>query len=230
MLPLRDDIPSSRFPVVTTGIIAANVLVFLYEARLGPHLQDLMLDYAVVPARYTHPEIAHYFSWAQQIFSFFSSMFMHGGWVHLLGNMWVLWIFGDNVEDRLGRERYLGLYLASGIAAALLHILTNPNSEVPTVGASGAIAGVMGSYFRFYPYARVETIIPPFIFSIFRLPALVFLGWWFILQFLNGAMSLGAPGQPAGIAWWAHVGGFLFGFVMCLFARPAPRPPRYVDV
>ena len=230
MLPLRDDIPSSKFPVVTTGIIIANVLVFLYEMRLGSHLQDFMLDYAVVPARYTHPEIAHYVSWAQQIFSFFSSMFMHGGWLHLIGNMWVLWIFGDNVEDRLGRERYVGLYLASGIAAAVLHIFTNPNSEVPTVGASGAIAGVMGSYFRFYPYARVETLIPPFIFSIFRLPAVVFLGWWFILQFLNGAMSLGARGQVAGIAWWAHVGGFLFGFVICLFARPVPRPPpRYID-
>jgi membrane associated rhomboid family serine protease len=231
MLPLRDDIPSSRFPVVTTGIIVANVLVFLYEARLGPHLEELMINYAVIPARYTHPEIAQEFTWAQQIFSFFSSMFLHGGWLHLLGNMWVLWIFGDNVEDRLGRSRYLGLYLASGVAAALLHIFTNASSQVPTVGASGAIAGVMGSYFRFYPHARVETIIPPFIFSIFRLPAIVFLGWWFLLQFLNGAMSLGARGQTAGIAWWAHVGGFLFGFVICLFAKPAPKPPpRYIDV
>src|ERR1041385_5917318 len=102
MLPLRDDIPSSRFPIVTTGIIVANVLVFLQEARLGPHLEDLMLNYAIIPARYTAPEVGHYFTWAQQIFSFFSSMFLHGGWVHLLGNMWVLWIFGDNVEDRLG--------------------------------------------------------------------------------------------------------------------------------
>jgi len=121
--------------------------------------------------------------------------------------------------------------LASGVAAAMLHIFTNPNSQVPTVGASGAIAGVMGSYFRFYPYARVETLIPPFIFSVFRLPAVVFLGGWFLLQFLNGAMSLGARGQAAGIAWWAHVGGFLFGWVTCLFAKAPPRPPpKYIDV
>jgi membrane associated rhomboid family serine protease len=231
MLPLRDDIPSSKFPIVTTGIIVANVLVFLQQLRLGPQVEEFMINYAVIPVRYTHAEIAREFTWAQQIFSLFSSMFLHGGWLHLLGNMWVLWIFGDNVEDRLGRSRYLGFYLASGVAAAILHIFTNANSQMPTVGASGAIAGVMGAYFRFYPHARVETIIPPFIFSVFRLPAVVFLGGWFLLQFLNGAMSLGARGQSAGIAWWAHVGGFLFGFVTCLFAKPAPKlPPRYIDV
>jgi membrane associated rhomboid family serine protease len=139
--------------------------------------------------------------------------------------MWCLWIFGDNVEDRLGRTRYLVLYLASGVAAAVLHIFTNAGSEVPTIGASGAIAGIMGAYFRFYPFARVETIIPPFIFAVFRLPAIVFLGGWFLLQFLNGAMSLGGQGQATGIAWWAHVGGFLFGFVICLPAKREPAPP-----
>ena len=233
MFPLRDDIPSSRFPVVTVGIIVANVLVFLQEVQAGRHLQELFLNYAVIPVRYTQPEVAQYFTWAQQVFSFFSSMFLHGGWIHLLGNMWVLWIFGDNVEDRLGRTRYVMLYLASGVAAAVLHIFTNPNSEMPTVGASGAIAGIMGSYFRFYPQARVETIIPPFIFTVFRLPAIVFLGGWFLLQFFNGAMSLGARGQAGGVAWWAHVGGFMFGFVTCLFAQKEPRapvPPRYIDV
>src|SRR5436853_5385678 len=176
MLPLRDDIPSSRFPAVTLGIIVVNALVFLRELKLGPGLEDMLVDFAVVPARYTDADVARHFTFAQQVFSFFSSMFLHGGWVHLLGNMWVLWIFGDNVEDRLGRTRYVMLYLASGLAAGVLHIFTNPNSEMPTVGASGAIAGVMGSYFRFYPHARVETIIPPFIFAIIRLPALVFLG------------------------------------------------------
>ena len=232
MLPLRDDIPASRFPTVTVGIIVVNVLIFLQEARMGPDLEEMLITYAVVPARYTSPELAQHFTWAQQIFSFFSSMFLHGGWIHLLGNVWTLWIFGDNVEDRLGRTRYLMLYLASGIAAAILHIFTNPGSVVPTIGASGAIAGVMGAYFRFYPHARVETIIPPFIFWVFRLPAVVFLGWWFILQFLNGAMSLGARGQAAGVAWWAHVGGFLFGFVICLYAKKATEPRRttYIDV
>src|SRR5438445_3790459 len=226
MLPLRDDIPSSRFPAATLGIIALNVLVFLRELRLGPHLERMLLDYAVVPVRYTHPDVARLFTAPEQIFSFFSSMFLHGGWIHLLGNMWTLWIFGDNVEDRLGRSRFIALYLASGIAAALLHIYTNAGSVVPTIGASGAIAGIMGAYFRFFPFARVETLVPPFFFGpTFVLPAVVFLGWWFVLQFFNGALSLAAKGPGfGGVAWWAHVGGFLFGFAMCLLAqRTSPR-------
>src|SRR5260370_15295750 len=175
MMPLRDDIPSSRFPAVTLGLIAANTLVFLHELKLGPRLQDMLLDYAVIPARYTDPDVARFFSLPQQVFAIFSSMFLHGGWIHLLGNMWTLWIFGDNVEDRLCRVRYLALYLASGSAAALLLIYTNAGSLVPTVGASGAIAEVMGAYFRFYPFARVETLVPPFFFGpTFVLPAGVF--------------------------------------------------------
>src|SRR5215208_2964329 len=177
MLPLRDDIPSSRFPSATVFIIVLNVLVFLYELQLGPRLERLMLTFAVIPARYTQREIAELFTWSQQVSAFFSSMFLHGGWIHLLGNMWTLWIFGDNVEDRLGRVRYVALYLASGLAAAFLHIITSPGSVIPTVGASGAIAGVMGAYFRFYPHARVQTIIPPLFFGpVFVLPAVVFLG------------------------------------------------------
>src|SRR5207248_5539416 len=132
-----------------------NVLVFLQEVQAGRHLQELFLNYAVIPVRYTQPEVAQYFTWAQQVFSFFSSMFLHGGWIHLLGNMWVLWIFGDNVEDRLGRTRYLMLDLASGLAAAFLHIYTNVGSIDPTIGASGVVAGVCGAYVRFFPFARV---------------------------------------------------------------------------
>jgi len=232
MLPLRDDIPSSRFPAVTLAIIAANLLVFLHELKLGPQLEDMLVQFAVIPARYTQPEVAEQFTASQQLFAFFSSMFLHGGWVHLIGNMWTLWIFGDNVEDRLGRVRYLALYLASGVAAALMHIYTNAGSLVPTIGASGAIAGVMGAYFRFYPFARVETIIPPFFFGpTLVLPAVVFLGWWFFLQFFNGAISLGARGQGfSGIAWWAHVGGFLFGFTICLFARRTPNRRYDLDL
>ncbi len=226
MLPLRDDIPSSRFPGATVALIVINVVVFLRELKLGPGLEDMMIQFAVIPARYTKPEVAELFTLSQQIFSFFSSMFLHGGWIHLLGNMWTLWIFGDNVEDRLGRSRFVMLYLASGIAAALLHIYTNAGSPVPTIGASGAIAGIMGAYFRFYPSARVETVIPPFFFGpVFVLPAVLFLGWWFLLQFFNGALSLGARGEGfSGIAWWAHVGGFLFGFGVCLLARRTPVP------
>jgi len=233
MIPIRDDIPSSRFPAITLGIIVVNFLVFLRELKLGNHLEDFLLSYAVIPARYTVPDMAAGFTWPQQIFSFFTSMFLHGGWLHLIGNMWTLWIFGDNVEDRLGRARYLALYLAGGVAAALMHIFINSQSIVPTIGASGAIAAVMGAYFRFYPYARVETLIPPLVFGpIFRFPAVVFLGWWFLLQFFNGAMSLSAGKQSfSGIAWWAHVGGFLFGFVICLFASSERRAaPRVIDI
>jgi membrane associated rhomboid family serine protease len=163
---------------------------------------------------------------------FFSSMFLHGGWLHLIGNMWALWIFGDNVEDRLGHLRYFAFYLASGIAAGLLHVLVNPDSMVPTVGASGAIAGVMGAYFRFYPQAKVQTLIPPFFVGpFFELPAVLFLGWWFLLQFCNGSLSLGPRGNFGGVAWWAHVGGFLFGLTACLFVSRRPRvPAHYVEV
>jgi len=204
MLPIRDDIPSSRFPAVTVGIIAVNVLVFLQELKLGSRLDDMLVEFAIIPARYTVPDVARLFSLPQQVFALFSSMFLHGGWLHLLGNMWTLWIFGDNVEDRLGRVRYLGLYLAGGLAAALLHIFTNAGSGVPTIGASGAIAAVMGAYFRFYPHARIQTLVPPFFFGpYFVLPAVLFLGWWFLLQFFNGALSLHASGQGfSGVAWW----------------------------
>src|SRR5207248_2779021 len=135
----------------TLVIIVVNVLVFLHELNMGRRLEETLLGYAIIPARYTVPDVAQYFTLPQQILAFFSSMFLHGGWIHLLGNMWTLWIFGDNVEDRLGRVRFVALYLASGVAAALLHIYTNAGSLVPTIGASGAIAGVMGAYFRFYP-------------------------------------------------------------------------------
>ena len=231
MLPIRDNIPSRRFPAITLALIAANTLVFLWELQLGPRmLERAFVELAIIPVRYSIPEIAESFSLSEQVLPFFSSMFLHGGWLHLIGNMWTLWIFGDNVEDRLGRWKYLLLYLASGVAAALLHIYTNLGSQVPTIGASGAIAGVMGAYFRFYPQARVETVIPPFIFGpYFDLPAVLFLGWWFLLQFFNGALSLGAGANGfGGIAWWAHVGGFVFGLVVCLFAR-RPRAVYYDD-
>ena len=148
MLPLRDDIPSQRYPVVTVSLIALNVAAFLWELGLGPHLQDALLMWGLVPVRYTVGDVAALFSWREQLTPFLSSMFLHGGWTHLLGNVWTLWIFGDNVEDRLGRLRFLVFYLCGGVAAALLHVFTNANSAVPTIGASGAIAAVMGGYRR----------------------------------------------------------------------------------
>lgn len=155
-------------------------------------------------------------------------MFLHGGWIHLVGNMWILWIFGDNVEDRLGRSRYLALYLLSGFAAGLLHIYTNRGSMIPTIGASGAVAGVMGAYFRYFPKARVVTIIPPFFLGpFFELPAVLFLGWWLIMQLFNGALSLSAGAHGlGGIAWWAHVGGFLFAFAFSLVIPQRRRSRR----
>lgn len=217
MLPLRDDIPSRRFPVVTLLLIAANVAAFFWELSLGRRLQDALLFLGIVPVRYTVGEVAHLFSWGEQLLPFLSSMFLHGGWTHLLGNVWILWIFGDNVEDRLGRVRFLMFYLLGGVVAALLHIFTNTDSAVPTIGASGAIAAVMGGYFRLYPHARVEMVIPPFFLGpLFVVPAVVFLGWWFILQFFNGTLSLlSEPSQAGGIAWWAHIGGFVFGALLC---------------
>src|SRR3954468_21753052 len=150
MLPLRDDIPSRTFPGVTIAIIVVNILAFLHEVRLSDNLNDFMLTWSLIPIRYTNHSVAAHFNIVEQVLPFFSSMFLHGGWVHLIGNMWVLWIFGDNVEDRLGHLGYLGFYLLSGLAAALLHVFTNLHSSMPTIGASGAIAGVMGAYFRFY--------------------------------------------------------------------------------
>lgn len=217
MLPLRDNIPSRRYPVVTVTLIAVNVVAFLWEVSLGRRLQDALLLLGIVPVRYTVAEIADLFTWREQLWPFLSSMFLHGGWTHLFGNMWTLWIFGDNVEDRLGHLRFLVFYLCGGVAAALLHIFTNPASPVPTIGASGAIAAVMGGYFRLYPHARVEMVIPPFFLGpYFVVPAVVFLGWWFILQFFNGTLSLlSRPDAFGGIAWWAHIGGFVFGAMLC---------------
>ena len=230
MLPLRDSIRAQRFPWVTLGLILGNALVFLWEVEQGRHLDQALIRLAVVPVRYTHGDVAAMFTPAERIVPFLSSMFLHGGWLHLIGNMWMLWIFGDNVEDRLGRMKYLLLYLVGGIAAALVHIFTNPNSGLPTIGASGAVACVMGAYFRFYPMARVEAVIPPFFFGpTIVLPAVLFLGFWFLLQFFSGTLSLGARASFGGVAWWAHVGGFLFGAVICAGARRRKKPRVFFD-
>ena len=216
MLPLKDDIPSRRFPAMTILLILANVLVFLWELAMAPYLDKLLLDLAIVPVRYTVPRIRELFTLPEQMLPFFSSMFLHGGWTHLIGNMWTLWIFGDNVEDELGRGKYLLLYLAGGFAAALVHIATNATSALPTIGASGAVAAIMGAYFRMHPHANVTMIFPPFFLGpFFVVPAIVFLGWWFILQFFSGTLSLFVqPDRVGGIAWWAHIGGFVFGAIL----------------
>jgi len=213
MLPWRDNVSANSYPVVTVSLIVLNVLAFLFELRQGADAEYFMMDYGIVPIRYSDHDIARHFTMVEQAIPFFTSMFLHGGWIHLLGNMWMLWIFGDNVEDHLGRGRYLALYIVGGLMAGLVHVFTNAGSQLPTIGASGAIAAVMGAYFRFFPHARVDTIIPPFFFII-QLPAILFLGWWFLLQFFNGTLTLlGGRGEFGGVAWWAHIGGFGFGFL-----------------
>ncbi len=211
MIPLRDTIQSRNYPVVNMAIMVATSFLYLVETAQGRRLDHFIFTYGLVPARYSEPEIGAYFTLGQQVLSFFSFMFLHGGFWHLLGNMWSLYIFGDNVEDRLGPLRYLIFYVLCGFASGLSHVIINWHSKVPTIGASGAIAGVMGAYFLLYPKSRIFTLIPIFIFPWFvELPAFVFLGIWFLLQFISAA---GTAGHGSGIAWWAHVGGFVFGMI-----------------
>ncbi len=220
MLPLRDTIPSKSYPVVNYLIIASNVFVYFIQTAQGPALQKFIFIYGLVPMRYSEPQVGQYFSVGQQIFSFFSYMFLHGGLWHLLGNMWSLYIFGDNVEDRLGPFRYLVFYILCGLASGATHLAINWGSRVPTIGASGAIAGVMGAYFLLYPHSKILTFIPIFFIPYFiEVPAFFFLGLWFLMPFLSAA---GSPAHGGGTAWWAHIGGFLFGM---LFLRLFLRSP-----
>lgn len=220
MFPLRDDAPRWTFPWVNSAIIALNVVVFLYEWSL-PHG---FLQHVFIPAFGLTPARVQFFLQGAPmpllalVLPFFSSMFLHGGWLHLLGNMWMLYIFGDNVEDLFGHGRYLLFYLVCGLAAAVTQVAFNWGSTVPMLGASGAIAGVLGAYFIRFPRARVLTLVfLIFFFFLWELPAWIILGYWFLLQFMSGAAWLAASRLTAsggGIAWFAHVGGFLTGVVL----------------
>lgn len=212
MIPLRDTIRSKNYPIVNTSIIAVNIIVFILEVSQGSDLDRFIYIYGLVPVRYSIPHVAAYFTFGQQVFSFLSFMFLHGGFWHLLGNMWSLYIFGDNIEDRLGPLRYLSFYLLCGIASGLAHLVLNLESNVPTIGASGAIAGIMGAYFILYPKSKILTLIPIFFIPYFvEIPAFFFLGIWLFFQLLSAAGSHGGSG---GIAWWAHIGGFIFGILL----------------
>jgi membrane associated rhomboid family serine protease len=214
MIPLRDTIPSRGTPVVTWALIAVNAIVFLCELVVGPEdLERWVYFLGMVPARYSHPDWARGIGFPIDHYaSFVTSMFLHGGWMHLIGNMWTLWIFGDNVEERMGRGRFLAFYLFCGLAAGLTHWLTNIDSTVPTIGASGAIAGVLGAYFVLYPRANIIVLFPVlFVPFFFELPAIVYLALWFLSQVTSGTLSGLGPENVEGIAWWAHVGGFLAG-------------------
>jgi membrane associated rhomboid family serine protease len=211
VIPIRDTNRSDTYPLANYGIIAVTLVAFVIELLQGPRLKEFIYLYGLVPARYADTQIAAHFTTGQQVLPFFTSLLLHGGILHLVGNMWFLYIFGDNVEDRLGHLRYLLFYLICGLAAGASHLVLNWHSNVPTIGASGAIAGVMGAYLILYPRARILTLIPLFFFFPFvEVPAFFFIGIWFLFQFLSAA---GSTGQAGGIAFWAHVGGFVFGIV-----------------
>lgn len=227
MFPFRDRIRAGTVPWVTYLIIVANVAAFAWELSLGRReVQAVFLEYGVIPARIV--DLAgDPFAWGALGPPIVVSMFLHGGWLHLILNMWYLWIFGDNVEDRVGHGRYIVLYLLAGAVGTLAHVWANPASTVPTVGASGAIAGVLGGYLVTYPRTPVLTGIPVFVFiHIVELPAWFLLGMWFALQFLSGAAAISTTQASAGgVAWWAHIGGFVSGMLLMVLLKMG-RPDR----
>ena len=229
MLPIRDDAPRSSTPYVNYFLIALNVAVFLFEMILQPFAQQqFVFQFGFVPARSTSFLLGqHSIGMAAAFLPILTSMFLHANWPHVLGNMWFLYIFGDNVEDHFGHFRYLVMYLLSGIVGSLLHTVFYSGSNQPTVGASGAIAGVMGAYFVLYPRSRVLTLTPFFFFI--WLPAWVMLGYWFVVQFLSGAATAFTASQQTGggIAVWAHVGGFIAGIVLLKLFPSRPRRYQY---
>ncbi len=242
MIPLRDNIPSQRTPLVNYAMIAACAFAFMFQ--LNDPNGTIAESFGMVPLRVTDPDAVAVIN--QQValqtprgvevavvehtlapaaiapwLTIITCMFLHGGWMHFLGNMWFLYIFGDNVEDRLGHVGYALMYLGTGIAAGLSHYVTDPSSPVPTIGASGAIAGVMGAYAWLYPHAKVQAVLPIFVFlQIFVLPAPIFLGIWFALQTFSG-LSASNSAETAGVAWWAHIGGFVAGAAVAMLVRRA---------
>jgi membrane associated rhomboid family serine protease len=232
MFPIRNAVPSRYPPLVTWALITVNCVIFFGEASLGPEELDWLLSqFALIPARYTDADGGLSLATA---LPFVTNMFLHGGWLHLILNMWTLWLFGPTVEDRLGPGRYLLFYLACGVLASVAHVAFNPGSPFPALGASGAIAGVLGCYLRLFPLARVVVMIPILFFPFFfEVPALFFAGFWFLMQLLQGTMDLLAPsaGGGGGVAWWAHVGGFVAGFVLAAPLRLSARRyrPYYPD-
>ncbi len=219
MIPIRDQIPTRRVPFVNYILIAANILVFVLQWLAGANQETLVYQFALIPSAFNDGIGFSDFS------TIFTSMFMHAGLAHLGGNMLYLWIFGDNVEDSMGHSRFLLFYLLGGLIASLAHIFTNPASQIPTVGASGAIAAVLGAYLVLYPNSKVLTIIPlGFFLRMTMVPAAIVLGLWFVLQLFSGVLSMGGP-DVGGVAFWAHIGGFVAGVILAkLFSKK-----RYKD-
>ncbi len=234
MLPLQDSVARRYPPIVVYSLVAVNVLVFFYQISLPPYaLNEFILKYALVPSRYFGGQ--HLFApptGLSDYLPFITNMFLHGGWAHLLFNMWALWIFGPAVEDRTGPWRFLIFYLVCGVAASLAHAMVNADSVVPALGASGAISGVTGCYVRMFPFARLIVMVPVFFYPVFfELPAIVFAFFWFMSQIVPGIISLFIPSQGGGIAWWAHIGGFVAGWILVPFFKHSSRNyrPFYAD-
>jgi membrane associated rhomboid family serine protease len=227
MIPLKDEMPTRGFPVVTAGFILINIIVYMYQVFLDPRSYRIMiLKYGFIPVEYTsmshiYPEIGIPLG-----LTVITSMFLHGGFFHLVGNMLYLWIFGDNIEEYFGKIKFVIFYVVSGLAAVVIFTVTQPSSQVPLIGASGAIAGVLGAYMYLYPSSRVHTLI---FFGFFiqhvRIPAKILLGFWFILQLFYALPGLAIGGGGGGVAWFAHVGGFAFGYLYFKLSRK----PRYIN-
>jgi membrane associated rhomboid family serine protease len=224
-IPLHDHIRRQVTPFFSFALIAASVLVFLFELSLGRNVDGLVFYFGIIPARYTLPHVAVQYTPAGLFVPLFASMFLHGGWLHLLGNMLFLFVFGRSIEDRFGHLKFLFIYLLGGLGGAMLHIILNAGSHVPTIGASGAIAGILGAYFISYPRARITTLVPIlFFFWTIEVPAVVLLGYWFLIQFFTGFQMQAIQSATAGgVAWWAHVGGFVVGLLLALILRPRRR-------
>jgi membrane associated rhomboid family serine protease len=221
MIPIRDAIRSKNFPAVNFLIIGLNIVAFLWELLQVPDLKEVFYLYGMVPLRYSNPDLAVHFTSFQQYLPFLTSMFLHGGFLHIIMNMWFLYIFGDNIEDRLGHIRYLIFYLFCGVAAGLIHLLTNWNSNIPTIGASGAISGVMGAYLFLYPRSKILTLIPIFFFFQFvEIPAFIFLVFWLFVQVFSASLTATNVG---GVAFWAHIGGFVAGLIFIKLFDAIPR-------
>ncbi len=228
MFPLRIAVPTRFPPTVTWALIAANAVVFLIEVSLGPReLAAFLARFALIPALYFLPGASGELTLADYL-PFATNMFLHGGWLHLILNMWTLWLFGPPIEDRLGHGGYLVFYLVCGIVASITHAVFNASSTVPALGASGAIAGVLGCHMRLFPLARLIILVPIlFIPFFFEVPAFVFAGLWFLMQVLQATGEMLMPSAAGGVAWWAHIGGFVAGFVLTPAIRRSRRAYRF---
>ncbi len=224
MIPLRDTIPSRRIAWVTRSFLLLNVAAFALELRQGSGLEAFVYRFGVVPSHWMVSSASDFLDWPRLFLTLVTSQFLHGGFLHLFSNMLYLWIFADNVEDRLGHARFLCLYLASGIVAAVAQVLLSPRSSIPMVGASGAIAGVLGAYLLLFPAARIVTLVPMgFFLQTVELPAFLFLGFWFLLQWIQGITTIGQVADVGGVAFWAHIGGFVSGMAGVVLLRPPRR-------